>query len=85
MSWLGGRKRLDGNSTYVADNVTRFYAETALGCLHRSITIKQWQKLQHGTSMPLAKALVAYDTFALREGDRDFDNVGVNLSRDFQM
>lgn len=46
------------------------------------MAIKQWQKLQRGTSMPLAKALVAYDMFALPEGDRDFDDVGIYRSSD---
>ena len=53
----------------------RFYSDTVLGGLHRSMAIREWAKLSDGDVVPLERALAAFDMFVLHERDGDFDDV----------
>lgn len=58
---------LDGN---------RYYAQALLGYLHRSIAVAEWAKLRNGESVPLERALGAFDLFIPGREHGGLDEVG---------
>ena len=44
-------------------NEDRYYAQALLGYLHRSIAVTEWTKLRNGETVPLERALGAFDLF----------------------
>lgn len=57
--------------------VKRYYAETLLTCLHRSIAISEWAKIRNGEIVPLDRALGAFDLFIPEIGQGSLDEVCV--------
>ena len=53
----------------------RYYADAALGCLHRVMAIKEWSKFQGPESVSLEKALAAFDMFVLHDRTGDVEEV----------
>ena len=54
---------------------SRFYSDAILGGLHRSMAIKEWAKLSNGDTVPLERALAAFDMFVVHERDGDIHDV----------
>jgi hypothetical protein len=54
----------------------RYYSDAILGCLHRSIAMREWSKLKAARQVDLERALVAFDLFILHDRKGDFDEVG---------
>lgn len=53
----------------------RYYSDAVLGFLHRKMAIEEWVKLKDGQSVPLERALAAFDMLVLHEREGDFDDV----------
>ncbi|KAJ5594558.1 uncharacterized protein N7459_000766 [Penicillium hispanicum] len=58
----------------------RFYARALLTCLHRSIAIPEWERLRRGESVPLDRALGAFDLFIPESGYGDLDEIRDGLT-----
>ena len=54
----------------------RYYSDAVLGSLHRKMAIQEWVKLKDGVSVPLERALAAYDMLVLHDRNEDFNDVG---------
>lgn len=61
----------------------RFYGNTALGSIHRSIAVQEWLPYQRApyTLRGLDRALAAFEMFFLRERDGDVDDIDALLDR----
>lgn len=53
----------------------RYYGAMVLGCLHRTMAIKEWKKLKDENPVSLESALAAFDMFVLDGRNCDFDDV----------
>ncbi|KAI9773438.1 MAG: hypothetical protein M1840_007654 [Geoglossum simile] len=53
----------------------RYYSDSVLGCLHRTMAIEQWSKLRFGEEVPLERALGAFDMYLLRNKEGDVDEI----------
>ncbi|KAH0543989.1 hypothetical protein FGG08_001756 [Glutinoglossum americanum] len=53
----------------------RYYSDSVLGCLHRTMAIEQWSKLKFGEDVPLERALGAFDMYLLHDREGDIDEV----------
>ncbi|KAI9871733.1 MAG: hypothetical protein M1830_002521 [Pleopsidium flavum] len=53
----------------------RYYSDSVLGYLHRTLAIKEWSKFKVGESVTLERALAAYDMFVLHDREGDFSYI----------
>ena len=53
----------------------RYYADAALGSLHRAMAVREWSRLREREVVPLEHALTAFDMFVLHKGNGDFSEV----------
>ncbi len=61
----------------------RYYSDAVLGFLHRRIAIQEWVKLKDGVSVPLERALTAYNLLVLHDREEDFDDVSGHSLKNF--
>ncbi|TLD17827.1 uncharacterized protein PgNI_00469 [Pyricularia grisea] len=61
----------------------RYYANAALGSIHRSMAVKEWSKFQQPYSgpRPLERALAGFDMFVLHDQEGDIDDIQNALDR----
>ncbi|KAL8912271.1 MAG: hypothetical protein Q9171_002726 [Xanthocarpia ochracea] len=57
----------------------RYYSNAVLGEVHRIRAIEEWVKLGDGQSIPLEKALAAFDQFVLHDREGDLEEVSARL------
>ncbi|KAL8837373.1 MAG: hypothetical protein Q9170_002544 [Blastenia crenularia] len=57
----------------------RYYSDTVLGGLHRTIAIQEWMKLEEGQPVSLERALAAFDQFVLHDRKGDLEEVSALL------
>ena len=57
----------------------RYYSNSILGSLHRSLAIKEWARLLKGEDVPLERALGSFDMFVHHEDDGDFNSISRSL------
>lgn len=53
----------------------RFYSNAVLDYVHRSQALEEWWKLSKGDSVPLERALGAFDLFVLHDEYGDLQEV----------
>ena len=59
----------------------RYYSDSVLGSLHRSMAIDQWALLSAGYDIPLEKALGAFDMSVLHGREGDFEDISKSLDQ----
>lgn len=64
------------SSSQTVDKLLRFHSASILGCLHRTMAIREWAKLKDEGTTSLERALTAFDMFVLSDRQGDFDYVG---------
>lgn len=52
-----------------------YYSSAVLGAVHRTVAIHEWVKLKDGQSVPLERALAAFDRFVLHHQTGDLEEV----------
>jgi hypothetical protein len=70
--------------TQLTDAPVRYYANAALGSIHRGIAVEVWSQYQDTplSTRHLDQALGAFDMFVLYDQKEDIDWVGPSLSID---
>ncbi len=54
---------------------SRFYSDVVLGSLHRKMAVHEWVKIRDSETVPLERALAAFDMFVLHERKGDLFDV----------
>lgn len=57
----------------------RYYANSVLDHVHRANALAEWEKVVNGETVPLERALGAFDLFVLHDQHGDLLEVGLHL------